>query len=310
MSIITISRQLASFGNEIAASLAQKTGFPLIARAELLQQFLPGASAHELHMLSDSAKFYLSEREQGVTYVSLLSRALHEYSKDNSAVLVGFGSRMMFGDCPAALHVRVAAPLEARVARLKKRYRVSFQEAQSILMKSDRKQARFVRTIFDADIADPALYDLVLNTASLAADECVCAITALLRERELSQKMREVSGTALPHVCEVPVFKNQTESEFAKLLDMYNIDWKYEPKTFPVEWDAEGNVKSAFSPDFYLPGFDTYIEVTAMSQKYVTEKNRKLKRVRELYPGTNVKIVYKKDFGALFERFNMGRDGE
>ena len=83
---------------------------------------------------------------------------------------------------------------------------------------------------------------------------------------------------------------------------MYHIEWKYEPKTFPVEWDSEGNVTLAFSPDFYLPRFDTYLELTTMNQKYVTKKNRKLKKVKELYPGTNIKIVYKKDFLELAER--------
>lgn len=307
--IITISRQLASLGNEIAASLSQKTGFDLISRSELLERFLPDATPHELHMLGESARFYLSERTQGVNYESLLRGALHEYAKDNSAVLVGFGSRMMFQGELSALHVRVTAPLDARVGRIKKRYRVSAQEAHDILVKSDKKQARFVRAIFGADIGDASLYDAVFNTASLSADECVFAITALIRERELSLQMRE-PGAAAVNVSEVPVFKNEAESEFARLLDMYNIEWKYEPKTFPIEWDAEGNVKSAFSPDFYLPGFDTFIEVTAMNQKYVTAKNKKLRRMRELYPGTNVRIVYKKDFGALFERFNLGRDIE
>jgi hypothetical protein len=85
---------------------------------------------------------------------------------------------------------------------------------------------------------------------------------------------------------------------------MHQIEWKYEPRTFPVEWDAEGNVTLAFSPDFYLVQFDTYLELTTMNQRYVTEKNKKLRRVRELYPGTHIKIVYKKDFQSLVERFS------
>ena len=68
--------------------------------------------------------------------------------------------------------------------------------------------------------------------------------------------------------------------------------------------DAEGNVILAFSPDFYLTQFDTYIELTTMNQRYVTEKNKKVKRLRELYPGINIRIVYKKDFQSLVERFN------
>ncbi len=100
-------------------------------------------------------------------------------------------------------------------------------------------------------------------------------------------------------------FKHPAEEEFAGILDMYGIEWIYEPKTFPVEWDAEGNVTLAISPDFYLPSFDTYIEITTMDQKYVTTKNKKIKKLRELYPGINVNIVYKKDFNSLLKRFGI-----
>jgi len=308
LSIITVSRQLAGFGNEIAAALSQRLGFSLISRKELLSMFLPGLTENELNMLGESAKHFLSECGEGGTYISRLDSALHGYAKYNSAVLVGFGSQMIFAGDPAALHVRITAPLSVRASRLKKRYRISAEEAQTILRKSDRKQARFVRALFGVDIADPQFYDLVLNTASLSVDECVACITSLLREKELTLQMRESDGAVISNISEIPAFKNQTESEFAKLLDMYNIEWKYEPKTFPIEWDADGNVTKAFSPDFYLTKFDTYIEVTAMNQKYVTEKKWKVKRMRELYPNTNVRIVYKKDFNTLAERFNLGKD--
>ncbi len=104
-------------------------------------------------------------------------------------------------------------------------------------------------------------------------------------------------------------FKHPAEEEFANILNMYAIEWEYEPKTFPVQWDAEGNVTMAFSPDFYLTKFDTYIEITTMEQKYVTTKNKKVKRLRELYPGINITIVYKKDFQTLLNRFGFsGKD--
>ena len=85
---------------------------------------------------------------------------------------------------------------------------------------------------------------------------------------------------------------------------MYGIDWRYEPKTFPVEWDSEGRVTLAFSPDFYLPRFNLYLELTTMNQRYVTMKNKKARKVQELYPGTNVRIVYRKDFLSMLERFD------
>ncbi len=306
MAIVTISRQMMSFGDEIAAAVAQRMGFSLVSHETLLN-LLPDLTAHERHMLTESAKFFLTQHALGETYISRLTAALREFTSRNSAVLVGFGSQAIFQYAHEALHVRVTAPLAVRVARLKKQYHVTDEQAQSILVKAEKKQKRFVSTIFGADIADAANYHITLNTADLSADECAAAVIAALGERELTLRIARAASetSAQSNISDLTLLKNQSEIDFARLLDMYHIDWKYEPKTFPVEWDAQGNVTSAFSPDFYLTKFDTYIELTTMNQKYVTEKNKKVKKLRELYPGTHVKVVYKKDFKSLVERFNL-----
>ena len=94
-------------------------------------------------------------------------------------------------------------------------------------------------------------------------------------------------------------FAHESEREFAKILDFYDIGWQYEPSTFPVEWGKDDNPILSFTPDFYLPYYDLYIELTTLNQKLVTKKNRKLKRLRALYPGINIKLFYKKDFQSL-----------
>jgi hypothetical protein len=100
-------------------------------------------------------------------------------------------------------------------------------------------------------------------------------------------------------------FAHASERVAAEILDFYRIRWQYEPRTFPIEWDGQGRVISSFSPDFYLIDFDVYIELTTMSQKLVTKKNRKLRRLKELYPEVNVKIFYQKDFRRLLARFGV-----
>ncbi|MBM3700599.1 MAG: hypothetical protein FJW68_06805 [Actinobacteria bacterium] len=94
-------------------------------------------------------------------------------------------------------------------------------------------------------------------------------------------------------------FAHESEREFAKILDFYSIEWLYEPRTFPVEWDREGEAIVSFTPDFYLPEYDLFIELTTLNQKLVTKKNRKLRRLREKYPEINIKLFYKKDFQSL-----------
>ncbi|PKQ17282.1 MAG: hypothetical protein CVT67_00265 [Actinobacteria bacterium HGW-Actinobacteria-7] len=100
-------------------------------------------------------------------------------------------------------------------------------------------------------------------------------------------------------------FAHSSERVAAEILDYYRVRWLYEPRSFPLEWDGSGRPIAYFTPDFYLPDFDLYIELTTMSQKLVTKKNRKVKRLKEVYPEVNIKIFYQKDFRALLARFGI-----
>jgi hypoxanthine phosphoribosyltransferase len=104
---------------------------------------------------------------------------------------------------------------------------------------------------------------------------------------------------------EPPKFANEAELEYAKILDFYGIPWQYEPTTFVLARDAEGRVTEAFTPDFYLPDQDLYLEVTVMKQSLVTRKNRKLRKLRELYPEVRVKLFYERDFERLATRYKL-----
>lgn len=105
---------------------------------------------------------------------------------------------------------------------------------------------------------------------------------------------------------EAPRFANEAELECAKLLDFYGVPWQYEPRTFVLERDAEGRVLEAFTPDFYLPEQDLYVEITVMKQSLVTRKNRKLRKLRRLYPDVRVKLFYKRDIERLAQRYGLG----
>jgi len=104
---------------------------------------------------------------------------------------------------------------------------------------------------------------------------------------------------------EPPRFASQAELECAKVLDYYRVPWEYEPRTFVLEQDDEGRVLEAFTPDFYLPDQDLYVELTVMKQSLVTRKNRKLRKLRERYPGVKVKLFYKRDIERLAEHFHL-----
>ena len=101
------------------------------------------------------------------------------------------------------------------------------------------------------------------------------------------------------------VFAHSSEREFARLLDFYDVVWAYEPRAFPIAWDETGDPTRQFRPDFYLPADDLYIEITTMNQKLVTKKNRKIRRLRELYPDVRCKIFYQRDFHNLLVKYGL-----
>jgi hypothetical protein len=100
-----------------------------------------------------------------------------------------------------------------------------------------------------------------------------------------------------------PAFAHASEEEMARILDFYRIRWEYEPHTFPILWNLDGAVAESFSPDFWLPDLDLYLEMTTLRQKLVRKKNRKLRRIHELYPDIRVKLFYARDFRALMLKF-------
>ena len=113
----------------------------------------------------------------------------------------------------------------------------------------------------------------------------------------------EPAGEPLPH--EQVAFVHPAERQLARLLDFYRIRWAYEPTTFVLARDGAGRPTEAFAPDFHLPDHDVYLEVTTLRQKLVTRKNRKVRRLRELHPELDVRILYQRDVVALLVRFGL-----
>jgi hypoxanthine phosphoribosyltransferase len=105
-------------------------------------------------------------------------------------------------------------------------------------------------------------------------------------------------------------FAHPAEEAFARILDFYEIDWEYEPMTFPLEWDEQDRVITAFSPDFYLVEEKLYIELTTMKQSLVTQKNRKLRLLHKLYPDIKCKLMYRRDVGNLGIKYGLFEDEE
>ena len=194
--------------------------------------------------------------------------------------------------------------------------------AEKIIEDRDAGKETFIRNLYAKDWRDPAHYALVLNIDHFSNEIAVEIIVKAAQAKgieatavELPPQLREDILTAKLDVAQMadlepaedrlPEFAHPSEREFARVMDFYRIRWQYEPKTFPIEWDENRNVVKAFTPDFYLPDLDLFIELTTMKQSLVTKKNRKVRLLRELYPGVNIKILYERDYKNLIFKYGL-----
>lgn len=107
-----------------------------------------------------------------------------------------------------------------------------------------------------------------------------------------------------------PIFSHPMEEIFARILGYYGIQWHYEPRTFPLAWDEQGNVTEAFTPDFYLPEQQLYVELTTLRPQLIRHKNRKLRRMKELYPEISIKLFKRQDLRDMMIKYGLVDEAE
>jgi len=96
-------------------------------------------------------------------------------------------------------------------------------------------------------------------------------------------------------------FADRWEEEFARLLDEHQILWLYKHRTFAVEWDEEGNFVDSFTPDFYLPAFDKYVELVPTDCRASGAKARKVRLLRAQHPEIKIELLNAASSSSVFE---------
>lgn len=318
MAVITISRQEACRGEEVAAAVARHLGFRLVDRP-LMRELL-----YSYDLLSALGRLEISGRPEGGGALDAEESAVRAATEGivwhlafrEDIVLLGFGGQFLFAGCPGTLHVRLTAALDYRLAIARAR---GDRCSVSALQRREMERRRLVRRHTGEDLSRGEHYDLALRVDALGVDSAASIVEQAaiaignargghleqLRSCALARGAREIPIDPLPALAEPARFANESEAEFAKVLDFYGIAWRYEPETFPVEWWPDGRVKSGFSPDFYLPETDTFLELTTMKQSLVTRKNRKIRLFRQLYPDKKLLVFYGRDFHKLAQKYGL-----
>ncbi|MBC7320926.1 cytidylate kinase-like family protein [bacterium] len=304
--IITISREFGCNGTEVAERLAKKLKFLLVNKRYINESMVKyGLTEEQLESLEESSLQPFNETRK--RYIELMNQLILDLAEERPIVLLGRGGQFLFRNHPSAFHVKLIGSIENRVTEIMAQYKLDKVSALKLISEQDRRRDLYISKIFGGDWHDPSLYSLVINMDYFNVSNAVKMISRSIKlaEKNSHVKLEESSETLKDATGSIPHFAHSSEEEFAKLLDFYRIRWLYEPKTFILECDSEGNITSAFTPDFYLPDFDLYIELTTQKQRLVNYKNRKIKRLKELYPNVNIKMIYGKDYKNILRKFGL-----
>ena len=254
----------------------------------------------------------------------LATSILAKLGAQNHLVICSTGSELLLRNLPGVFRVHVVAEESRRLGNVMVDRRLERPEAKDLLRQMETEQALTRKRRFGRVKSRLVSFDLVMNAEALAIEQMSDVLEAAVKAKGL------LEGGLLSHAAEAQIqfqvrlklarygivppdrlrvhrkeFGHPSEEVFANLLDFYRIAWDYEPRSFPLQWDKDGKVLEAFTPDFYLAEFDLYVELTTMKQAHVTKKNRKIRLLRAIYPHVNIQVFYQKDVQDLVLKYGL-----
>jgi len=281
--IITIARQAEAGGETVAERVATDLGVALVHRP-LLERLTAehGLSGQELDE-SDETHGGTPGNPDNHVHVDYLQAVLLDLAGTGDLVLVGRGGQFLFQECPWSLHVKVVASAGARRAALQRAQPLSDTDADAWLAEADRQRGDWIRRHYGADWEDGRYYDLIVRTDRLGLEGAAATIRQAAESCGILGHVGEIAAWLERHGPErapdrpagAHGFVHPSEAEFARVLD------------------------------FYLPDLNLYLELTTLKQSLVTDKNRKVRRFRELYPDLQLKIFYGRDFRSLVQKYGL-----
>jgi len=189
MSVITISRQLGSLGTQIARAVANELNYEYIDKDKIGKELRDyGLSAFEAETFDEKPPLFWDYMDmQKKKFLHIIEALIHDLARKDNVVIVGRGGQVLLKDFPGVLHVRIVAPFDLRIQRIIERGGGDRRQAMESLRRSDRDSAGFMRGFFDVDWDDPTLYDLMINTRHLSAEEAGRMITEPARSLEIKE---------------------------------------------------------------------------------------------------------------------------
>jgi cytidylate kinase len=192
MSIVSISMQIGSYGDEIAALVAKKCHFQFVDQAQVHQLAQDCDSefskACTLYEAETKPSFFESFFFNNAAYTALFESLNYELASRGNVVIIGRGAQIVLRDIPGVFKARIVAPKEVRIKRVMDKMKVAMEEAASYVEKYDHKRKALIRSIFDKDLRDWGLYDLILNTIGYAPEGAADLLCVAIEKHQKAEE--------------------------------------------------------------------------------------------------------------------------
>ena len=190
MAILTISRQVAAFGDEIALAAAKKIGYRFVTRTDIEKRIVElGFPAEKLRKYDEKKPgFFASLTKDRDEYFDYLQTAVLETAADGNVIMIGRGAFIILSDLPNHLAFRFIAPDAIRLERLKREFKWNDKQALKRIQESDSNRLGFHKSFFNYDNRDPALFHLVINTGMLDVDSAATMIAETVKSTITPEK--------------------------------------------------------------------------------------------------------------------------
>ena len=233
MSILTVSHEIGGGGPEIGQKVAEQLGWHYVDQELISDAALRYGVLEEKLSSLDESKPSLFERFDAETrrYITVLQTAVFEFAEQDRVVLMGRAGQWLLRGLPHVLRIRVMAPFDRRVKRLTKKLSGQMGEqtnprtVQDMARRDDQEKLGRMRYLYEVDLRDPSLYDIVINTDKLSIDAGVELVAATLQRPELAttpEAQQLVTDRALASRVQVALATNPETRKYRITVEAKN----------------------------------------------------------------------------------------
>lgn len=215
MAIVTIARQVAAHGDEVASILANLLGYEFITRKEIEKRILELGFPKAKLLKYDERKpgFFASLTKDRDEYFNYVQYAILEAAAKKNVVIIGRGAFAILHDVPNNISVRLIADEKTRIKRLREEFSWNEKQALQRIQESDTNRSGFHSSFYNIDINDDSMFHAILNTG-LMTEEIAAKIIAEIVKQNVTAEQENAGNKMIEELIKAQIVVNKLSLEY------------------------------------------------------------------------------------------------